>query len=308
MEPDAARGAREGEALGAPGWNRRPCRDRAHRPASDLVLLRGRSAATPNFEAASGTSTRARPPGLSGVPHGDRLGLLIGPLLYLFRAAEARSPRVRGQLVGVVILGPLLLGVAGSCWRRDAAGGEHLPRRQADRPSPKEARPNAGTRRTTAPGLRRNRRRPSRPLAACRPEREDRPGLEAIETPRRHLRQFGFAVACRWSSRSSTPVSGPADRPAEPVLGLAGDGPGHRSLLFFHVRTALVRLSGPAAAGPGAGRQTARLGVGRSDPLAHPGRKSGGRTRDLVRAMLRRTTRPPRRGAGGERRKRKQRD
>jgi hypothetical protein len=38
--------------------------------------------------------------------------LLIAPMLFLFRAVVARSPRVRNQLIGVVILGPLLLSIS----------------------------------------------------------------------------------------------------------------------------------------------------------------------------------------------------
>ena len=36
--------------------------------------------------------------------------LFIGPLLYLFRAAQARNPRVRAAMVGFVFIGPLLMG------------------------------------------------------------------------------------------------------------------------------------------------------------------------------------------------------
>jgi hypothetical protein len=38
--------------------------------------------------------------------------LLAAPLVYLFRAARARSDRVRGQLVGVILAAPLFLAVA----------------------------------------------------------------------------------------------------------------------------------------------------------------------------------------------------
>jgi hypothetical protein len=38
---------------------------------------------------------------------------LIGPLLYLFRAAQARNPRVKAQLVGFVFIGPVLFAAAG---------------------------------------------------------------------------------------------------------------------------------------------------------------------------------------------------
>ncbi|HEY1285713.1 MAG TPA: hypothetical protein VGF04_06460 [Solirubrobacterales bacterium] len=40
------------------------------------------------------------------------VGLLAIPLYYLFRAAEARSPNMRGQLVGVVVAGPIFLAIA----------------------------------------------------------------------------------------------------------------------------------------------------------------------------------------------------
>lgn len=39
------------------------------------------------------------------------VGLLAAPLYYLFRAAKARSERMRGQLVGVVVAAPLFLAV-----------------------------------------------------------------------------------------------------------------------------------------------------------------------------------------------------
>jgi hypothetical protein len=39
--------------------------------------------------------------------------LLVGPLLYLFRAARARNPRVQPVMVGFVFFGPILLGAAG---------------------------------------------------------------------------------------------------------------------------------------------------------------------------------------------------
>ena len=38
---------------------------------------------------------------------------LVIPLLYLFRAAQARSERVNGAMIGFVFIGPILLGVQG---------------------------------------------------------------------------------------------------------------------------------------------------------------------------------------------------
>jgi len=46
---------------------------------------------------------------LSGLLQGASFLLLLAPLLYLFRAVEARSGQVRGQLIGLVVVAPLFL-------------------------------------------------------------------------------------------------------------------------------------------------------------------------------------------------------
>src|SRR3954453_1150521 len=46
---------------------------------------------------------------ISGILQAIGIGLLALPLYYLFRSAKARSDRMRGQLVGVVIAAPLFL-------------------------------------------------------------------------------------------------------------------------------------------------------------------------------------------------------
>jgi hypothetical protein len=46
---------------------------------------------------------------ISSILQAIGVGLLAAPLYYLFRAAKARSERMRGQLVGVVIAAPLFL-------------------------------------------------------------------------------------------------------------------------------------------------------------------------------------------------------
>lgn len=46
---------------------------------------------------------------LASVLGGAALALMVAPLLYLFRAAEARSERVNPAMVGFVFIGPLLL-------------------------------------------------------------------------------------------------------------------------------------------------------------------------------------------------------
>lgn len=45
----------------------------------------------------------------SGILQGAAFLLLLAPLIYLFRAAEARSNRVRGQLIGLIVATPLFL-------------------------------------------------------------------------------------------------------------------------------------------------------------------------------------------------------
>lgn len=46
---------------------------------------------------------------ISSILQAVGVGLLAAPLYYLFRAAKARSEAMRGQLVGIVIAGPLFL-------------------------------------------------------------------------------------------------------------------------------------------------------------------------------------------------------
>jgi hypothetical protein len=48
---------------------------------------------------------------ISSVLQAIGVGLLAAPLYYLFRSAKARSERMRGQLVGIVIAAPLFLAV-----------------------------------------------------------------------------------------------------------------------------------------------------------------------------------------------------
>jgi hypothetical protein len=49
---------------------------------------------------------------ISSILQAIGVGLLVAPLYYLFRAASARSDRMRGQLVGVVIAAPVFLAAA----------------------------------------------------------------------------------------------------------------------------------------------------------------------------------------------------
>jgi hypothetical protein len=50
---------------------------------------------------------------LAGLLQAAAFALLVFPLVYLFRAARARSEQVRSQLIGLVIAAPLFLALAG---------------------------------------------------------------------------------------------------------------------------------------------------------------------------------------------------
>lgn len=52
---------------------------------------------------------------LSGILQAVGLALLVFPLVYLFRAAQARSERVRPQLIGLVVAAPLFLAGGALC-------------------------------------------------------------------------------------------------------------------------------------------------------------------------------------------------
>jgi hypothetical protein len=78
-----------------------------------FVLLRASLSGTANFEGLEEAHAHSSSVWLSGILTLIGTTLLIAPLLFLFNAARARSTMVRGQLVGVVVLGPLLLGISG---------------------------------------------------------------------------------------------------------------------------------------------------------------------------------------------------
>jgi hypothetical protein len=48
----------------------------------------------------------------SGLMQAGALVILLVPILYLFRAVRARSPRVRSQLIGLVVVAPIFLAVS----------------------------------------------------------------------------------------------------------------------------------------------------------------------------------------------------
>lgn len=78
----------------------------------------------------------------SGLMQAVAIALLILPLVYLFRAARARSERVRGQLIGLIVVAPLFLAVSYglSVGVRHEAADQFLKGEAKATLSPKEAK------------------------------------------------------------------------------------------------------------------------------------------------------------------------
>jgi hypothetical protein len=78
-----------------------------------FVLLRAALSGSANFEGLEEAHEHSSSVWLSGVATLVGTVLLVAPMVFLFNAARARSTTVRNQLIGVVVLGPLLLGISG---------------------------------------------------------------------------------------------------------------------------------------------------------------------------------------------------
>jgi hypothetical protein len=79
---------------------------------------------------------------ISAILSGVGIALLLFPLLYLFRAALDRSPRMRRQFVGVIIAAPLFLagsGIVNGIVRQDAASDFVAGKAKADEGAAKDA-------------------------------------------------------------------------------------------------------------------------------------------------------------------------
>ncbi len=77
-----------------------------------FILLQSSLGGDANFESLEEAHQNASTVWLAGIATCVGYLLLTAPLFFLFRAAQVRSPRVKNQMVGLVVLGPLLLGIS----------------------------------------------------------------------------------------------------------------------------------------------------------------------------------------------------
>ena len=77
-----------------------------------FVLLQSAIGGDANFESLAEAHDNASNVWIAGVLTCIGYLLVAAPLFFLFRAAQARSDRVKNQMIGLVVLGPLLLGIS----------------------------------------------------------------------------------------------------------------------------------------------------------------------------------------------------
>ena len=208
--------------------------------------------------------------------------LLILPLLVLFRAAQARSERVRGQLVGLIIVAPLFFAVATlltGVATTDAAdqfvagnAKSTLTAKEAasdcrsdlDDVGAKEFGEEFGGAEGTNPEERCAETKVEDDEATNAIRDASVSGLaEGLSIGGR----FGLAISllytCLWAMRVGL---------SDPLLGLAGHGARRRHPARpGPLRRPLVHLHRPAPGRQSPGRATSRLGGGRGDSVADAG-------------------------------------
>ncbi len=77
-----------------------------------FILLQSAIGGDANFESLTEAHDNAGKVWIAGILTCLGYVLVAAPLYFLFRAAQVRSERVKGQMVGLVLLGPLLLGLS----------------------------------------------------------------------------------------------------------------------------------------------------------------------------------------------------
>jgi uncharacterized membrane protein len=77
-----------------------------------FVLLQSAIGGDANFESLAEAHDNSGNVWIAGILTCLGYLLVAAPLYFLFRAAQARSDRVKNQMVGLVLLGPLLLGIS----------------------------------------------------------------------------------------------------------------------------------------------------------------------------------------------------
>lgn len=78
-----------------------------------FVIVQSAIGSGANFEGLEAVHEKPLSVAFSGTLNAVGFALLVAPLLYLFRAVQARSERVRAELVGLVAAAPLLLALSG---------------------------------------------------------------------------------------------------------------------------------------------------------------------------------------------------
>ena len=77
-----------------------------------FILLQSAIGGDANFESLAEADKNSSTVWIAGVLTCIGYLLITAPLFFLFRAAQSRSERVKNQMVGLVLLGPLLLGIS----------------------------------------------------------------------------------------------------------------------------------------------------------------------------------------------------
>ena len=274
---------------------------RALSPFVGFVLLQGiADGERANFEGLRRPTTRARRSGSRGrrPPSATRCS---SARCSISSGQPGPQRRVSGQFLGLVFLGPLLLGSPVCCWRRRTSRRPTPPRRQGRLTlSPKEARPTAARKAPTA----------GRRLLSQKRQEDGPPCDRGLIGVTRPVMGFagGLSLVVALLHLSLEPMrTGLLGR----FWGSLGMAVGVAALLGLRPSPCSGSSTWDCCSSAASRAGARRPGSGRSDPLADRGEKAaraedaarrvGGRRRPSARAE---TRRDPSEG----RRKRKQRD